>query len=271
MPSRQRLTWCALLVHSVCVCFSHSLLTAFLGAPTVQFMERNALKAKPKPRRAVIYLRVSTDEQAASGLGMDAQESTCRAWCASRGLDVVSVHRDDGVSGSTPIDKRSGLTAALAALSRGAVLVAAKRDRLARAVGVAAVLEEAARRMGASVETPDAPDSDDPFAQAMRGMMDVFAQLERAIIAARTTAALAVKRARNEKTGGDLPIGHVVGSDGKTLERSAEFEAVRIIQALRADGLSQADIVARLNALGVPCRGKQWHKTTVARVLARSA
>jgi len=225
-----------------------------------------------KAKRAVIYLRVSTDEQAESGLGLEAQLAACSSWCAARGYAIAAVHRDEGVSGSTPVDKRPGLTAALAELGRGSVLVAAKRDRLARSVGVAAVLEETARRMGAGVETPDAPDSEDPFAQAMRGMLDVFAQLERAQIAARTKAALAAKKARGEKTGGELPFGCALAEDGRTLVRDArESEALELIRGLRAEGLSMAQIVARMNAEGVPCRGARWHKTSVARLLARGA
>ena len=223
-----------------------------------------------KAKRAVVYLRVSTDEQAESGLGLEAQLATCTAWCAARGYAVAAVHRDEGVSGSTAVDKRPGLTAAIGALGRGAVLVAAKRDRLARSVGIAAVLEETARRMGAGVETPDAPDSDDPFAVAMRGMLDVFAQLERAQIAARTKAALQAKKARGEKTGGALPLGCGLADDGKTLVAdAAEREALELVRALRADGLSMRDIAARLNAEGVPCRGSRWHLTTVARLLSR--
>ena len=222
-------------------------------------------------RRAVVYLRVSTDEQAESGLGLEAQLAACNAWCSARGYEVVAVHRDEGVSGSTPVDKRPGLTAALADLGRGAVLVAAKRDRLARSVGIAAVLEETARRMGAAVETPDAPDAGDPFADAMRGMMDVFAQLERAMIAARTKAALAAKKARGELVGA-VPLGHALADDGKTLVLDqAEGEALELVRGLRAEGVSMREIVARLNAEGVPCRGQRWHLTTVARLLARGA
>lgn len=227
---------------------------------------------KAAAKRAVVYLRVSTDEQAESGLGLEAQLAACNAWCASRGYTIAAVHRDEGVSGSTAVDKRPGLTAALADLGRGSVLVAAKRDRLARSVGVAAVIEETTRRMGAGVETPDAPDSDDPFATAMRGMLDVFAQLERAQIAARTKAALAAKRARGEKTGGSVPLGHALADDGRTLVLDArEAEALALVRSLRADGLTQREIVDRLNAEGVPCRGTRWHKTTVARLLAREA
>lgn len=223
-----------------------------------------------KASEAIVYVRVSTDEQAESGLGLEAQLAACRAWATARGYVIASVHTDEGVSGATAVDQRPGLAAAIAALSRGAVLIAAKRDRLARSVGVAAVIEETARRRGARVETPDAPDANDPFAAAMRGMMDVFAQLERAMIASRTKAALGAKKARGERVGG-VPIGSTVAADGKRLEAHvAELEALQLIRELRAEGLSMRGIVARLNAEGVPCRGGQWHLTTIARLLARS-
>ncbi len=223
-----------------------------------------------KKTKTVIYLRVSTDEQAASGLGLEAQEAACREYAASKGWEVVSVYRDEGVSGSTPADKRPGLMAALAGLKRGGVLLAAKRDRLARSVGVAAVIEMMARRSGASVVTPDAPDADDPFAAAMRGMMDVPAELERAMIAHRTRLALAAKRARGEKTGGSMPIGCDVDSAGLLVPGdAAELEALSIIRELRADGMSIRAIAAELTARGVPARGERWHPTTVHRVLSR--
>jgi DNA invertase Pin-like site-specific DNA recombinase len=225
-----------------------------------------------KATRAVVYLRVSTDEQAASGLGLEAQEAACRAYCAAHGYAVGSVHADEGVSGSTPVDRRPALTEALGALTRGAVLVAAKRDRLARELHVAAVLEQTARKAGASVETPDAPSSDDPFAVALRGMLDVFAQLERAQIAARTKAALAAKRARGEKTGGALPFGRTLAEDGRTLAADPrEAEALGLIRALRSEGLTLRAIVDRLNAQGVPARGARWHLTTVATLCKREA
>lgn len=226
--------------------------------------------AMDKAKRVVAYLRVSTGEQAESGLGLEAQLAACAAWAAAQGLTVAAVYSDEGVSGSKPIDKRPGLLGALGALGRGAVLVAAKRDRLARSVYVAAALEHMVGRLGATIETPDAPEAGDPFADAFRAMIDVFAQLERAQVALRTRAALGVKRARGEKLGGALPLGCGVADDGRTLVRDdAEAEAVELVRALRADGFSQREIVERLNAEGVPCRGEKWHRTTVRRLLAR--
>jgi site-specific DNA recombinase len=134
-------------------------------------------------------------------------------------------------------------------------------------VGVAAILEEMARRLGASVVTPDAPDSDEPFGAAMRGIMDVFAQLERAMIGVRTKAALQAKKARGERTGG-VPLGCAVDAAGKLVPgEAAELEALRLIRELRADGLSIRAIAAELNARELQARGGKWHPTTVARVL----
>lgn len=245
------------------------------GVYTVPMKPTTKTAAAPtaNARRAVVYLRVSTEEQAASGLGLEAQEAACRAFCEAEGWTVASIHVDASVSGTAPVDGRPALAEALGSLARGGVLVAARRDRIARSVGVAAVVEETARRRGARVVTPDAPgEADDPFAGAMRGMMDVFAQLERALIATRTRAALAAKRARGEKTGGDLPVGAALAEDGVTLTAdTAEAAAVDTIRDLRAAGMSVRAIAAELDARGIPARGERWHATTVARVLKRTA
>ena len=51
-------------------------------------------------RTAVAYYRVSTDEQATSGLGLDAQREAVRRYAAAEGLRIVAEHEDAGISGS---------------------------------------------------------------------------------------------------------------------------------------------------------------------------
>lgn len=217
--------------------------------------------------RVVGYVRVSTDEQ---HHGPRAQLDALHAWCARHGAELVAVYEDIGVSGAAPLDRRPGLIGALDALDAGAVLLAAKRDRLARDVIVAATVERLAVRAGARVETADgAGEGDGPEALLMRRMVDAFAEYERQIIKARTRAALAAKKARGERVG-ELPIGSRVAPDGVTLAvDTGEAEAVALIVSLRAEGLSLRAIAAELNQRGVQARGARWHKTTVARVLAR--
>ena len=137
---------------------------------------------------AVGYVRVSTEEQS---LGPDAQRAAIERWAQSRGVRVAAMFEDHGVSGGAPAEKRPGLLAALAALrENGAgVLVAAKRDRIARDTVIAAMVEQAAGRAGATLITADgASDGVGPEGALMRGIVDVFAAYERAAIRSRTRA-----------------------------------------------------------------------------------
>src|SRR4051794_6445675 len=101
--------------------------------------------------RAIIALRVSTDDQADAGNGMNAQLDACRAWAAREGRPVVGPFLDEGVSGAAPLDKRPGLMGALAEVGKGDVLLFAKRDRLGRDPFVIAMIEAAARCAGGRV------------------------------------------------------------------------------------------------------------------------
>ena len=105
----------------------------------------------------------------------------------------------------------------------------------------------------------------------MRGIVDLFAAYERALIRMRTKAALSVKRRRGEWTG-STPFGHRVDiSDGvkRLTPDSGEQQALGLIRGFVLDGLTPTQIARRLEEEGVPCRGSRWHKTTVTRILAR--
>ena len=163
---------------------------------------------------AVAYIRVSTQDQ---HLGPEAQRSAIEAWATTKGITVVSWH-EDRLSGATPVDQRPGLLAALESLrtNRAGVLVASTRSRYAREVVIAATLERLVADLGARVETSDGVSAEDtPEGALLRGLMDSFAQYERAVIRARTTAALAIKRARGERVSGRAPFGFRFGSGGE--------------------------------------------------------
>ena len=63
--------------------------------------------------RAVIYLRVSTQNQAESGLGIESQRTEIEALCARSGWTIVSEHIDNGISGKAALNKRPALSSAL--------------------------------------------------------------------------------------------------------------------------------------------------------------
>lgn len=216
---------------------------------------------------AVAYLRVSTDDQA---LGPDAQRAAIERWAVARGVTVAAWHCDHGVSGAAPLDERPAMLAALADLgAHGAgLLVVAKRDRLARDTMVAAMVERMAGAAGATVASAAGEgEGTGPEALLMRRMVDAFAEYERALIAARTRAALAVKRSRGERVGA-VPLGKRLADDGRALVVDAdESRAVELVRELRAGGLTLRAIAAELDRRGLRTRtGKAWHSQQVARM-----
>jgi site-specific DNA recombinase len=220
------------------------------------------------PRLAVAYIRVSTDEQ---HLGPEAQRAAIDAWAARENIELVAVHLDCGVSGKTELDDRVGLARALGELrAAGAgVLVVAKRDRLARDTTVAGLIERAVKKSGARVVTADGVANGDTPADAfMRAILDAAAEYERALIAARTKAALAVKRARGERVGA-VPYGYRLGSDGSSLESHGdEQRIIADVRAMRTEGRKLLEIALVLTERGeLPRSGGRWHATQIARMI----
>lgn len=226
------------------------------------------------PRRAVAYLRVSTDRQ---DLGPEAQRAAIEAWASREGVAIVAWHFDQGISGGAPVDKRPALLDALASLETEAagVLVVGKRDRLARDTMAAIALEGLAKRAGARIvsaagEGTDA-DENDPAAFMLRRMLDVFAEYERLVIKARTRAALRVKRSKGEALG-ETPYGHRRDERGMLVQDEGEQVIIACVRELRAAGLSVRAIAAELTSRGLCARtGKPLGKTQVHNLIARGA
>ncbi len=221
------------------------------------------------PLVAVAYVRVSTEDQ---NLGPQAQRGAIEAWAARHAVRIASFHEDAGVSGAAALDRRPGLVGAIEAIpaADAGILVAAKRDRIARDVVVAAMIERAVVAAGAVIRTTDgSSDATGPEGTMMRGIVDVFAAYEREVIRARTRAALGVKKSRCERVG-EIPYGFRMASDGVHLEESpAEQAVIALVRGLHAEGRSQRGIAAELAARGLLSRvGRPFGKTQIARILA---
>ena len=238
----------------------------------IEHMNATRRPSKPStdPRKAVGYIRVSTDDQA---LGPDAQRAALTVWAERAGVELVAVFEDRGVSGGAAIDRRPGLLAAFAAVAEhGAGLLAvAKRDRLARDTMIAAMAERLAERAGARiVSAAGEGEGDDPASKLMRTMIDAFAEYERALIKARTRSALAVLAARGEKVGGVQAYGAAEGNDAE--RNDAEREIVAAVAELRAAGMPIRAIAAELATRGMRTRRDgEIQSTQVARILRRAA
>lgn len=223
--------------------------------------------------RAVIYRRVSTDEQAASGLGLDAQLEACQAWARRAGATVLGPFDDDGLTGAAPLDRRPALMDALCALGRGDVLLVAKRDRLARGRSQIVAIEAAVEKRGARIASAagEGTDSDAPSDVLLRLLVDAFAEYERLVIKARTRAALAAKARRGERVG-QVPYGKRVAPDGKTLEPDpAEADLERRILEHYAFARSYLIVARAMTEAGVPTKrgAAMWSPSTIRNIVRR--
>ncbi|MEO7032874.1 MAG: recombinase family protein [Polyangiaceae bacterium] len=189
------------------------------------------------PKRAVAYLRVSTDRET-QALGIQAQHAALESWAKRDGVEICAWYEEE-VSGGASLEKRPVLLQAISALGdHGAGLLVVQRlDRFSRDPFTAAMAEIELAKFGARVVTTDGVgNGDDPGSRLMKDVALAAARFERSMIAARTKAALAVKTARGECTG-TPPYGWRLGEDGKTLVADErEQETVGKMRGLREQG-----------------------------------
>lgn len=214
-----------------------------------------------RPGRAIGYCRVSTDNQRESGLGLEAQRASIEQTAARMSLPLAQVFTDAGLSGSLAVANRPALAEALNALRRGDVLIVAKRDRLARDSFLSVLIEREAAKKGARILSAagEGTDTDDPAAIFTRRILDAVSELERALTAARTRAALRAKRARGERAGTE-PYGYRVNGDGRTLHPEPDEQRIlAVIDDCRRAGYPLRGIAGELNRQGFTTRtGSPW-------------
>jgi DNA invertase Pin-like site-specific DNA recombinase len=225
----------------------------------------------------VSYLRVSTDGQGRSGLGLEAQRQAVAAHVAQAGGEVVAEFRE--VESGKRAD-RPQLAAALASCrTRRAVLVIAKLDRLARnARFLLSVVEGSGTAGVIFCDLPTVPAG--PVGKFLITQMAAVAELEAGLISQRTRAALAVAKARGVRLGNPSPVPATpalaaaarAARSRHVTERAGDVLAV--VRQVQAEGASSLrTIAAELHARGVltPSGKPQWSAAQVRRVLAREA
>ncbi|UEM08016.1 recombinase family protein (plasmid) [Skermanella rosea] len=204
----------------------------------------------------VSYLRVSTDRQGQSGLGLEAQRSAIAGFVAGRTLVAEFIEIESGKRNDRP-----QLAAALDLCRlQKTTLVIAKLDRLARNVYFIAGLMESG---------VDFVAVDMPYANRLTmHILAAVAEHEREMISARTKAALQAAKARGVKLGRpDHETRHMHAA------RSAKTSAFRAtvlpeVQRLVGQGMSCRKIAAELNRRGVKTyAGKEWRVQQVSRLL----
>jgi DNA invertase Pin-like site-specific DNA recombinase len=222
-------------------------------------------------KRTVAYLRVSTQRQRRSGLGIEAQRVAIARFAEAEGLTIVAefVEAETG-KGSDALDRRPQLAAALAAArSAKCSVVVAKLDRLSRDVAFVSGLM--AQRVPFIVA--ELGRDADPF---MLHLYAALAEKERRLISERTKAALAAKKAAGARLGNPRNVAQA-GELGRGIQTIAADQFVAglmpVIQAIRSTGLITLEAMTQaLNQRGIrSARGGRWYASSVANLLARAA
>lgn len=153
-------------------------------------------------KAAIAYIRVSTQKQGRSGLGLEAQQAQIAAFAAAEGFTIVkTVVEVETGKGSDALETRPQLAAALEAAAKiGGPVVVAKLDRLTRDVHFGSGLM--ARKV--SFKVADLPNADN----FQLHLFLALAEKERELISVRTKAALAAARERGQKLGSPTDARH---------------------------------------------------------------
>jgi DNA invertase Pin-like site-specific DNA recombinase len=203
--------------------------------------------------RVIGYLRVSSEEQATSGLGLAAQRQAIKDEATRRGWEVVWVE-DAGVSAGSL--ERPGLSHARHLLAQGKTdgLAIARLDRLSRSMlDFATVMDEASRQKWSLIALDLGVDMTTPSGQLLANVFAAFAAFERELIRQRTRDALAAAKARGQRLG---------------RPRQTPDAVVTRVVALSATQ-TPAQVARVLTAEGVPTtrHAAQWRASTVRRIL----
>jgi len=204
----------------------------------------------------VAYVRVSSSQQAHSGLGLDAQRSAIQAAASHEGWEIVSWHVDAGETGKHTDRPEFRDAVQVVADGRADGLVAAKLDRVARSVIDFAELLAwftAGQRTLAILDP--AIDTSTSSGRLVANVFAAVAEWEADVIADRTSAALAAKRAQ----GHAICRPSVADNPGLT---------ARIV-TMRERGMTLAKIAEALNAAHIPTvrGGTEWRASSVQAAL----
>ena len=220
-------------------------------------------------RQVISYLRVSTDKQGKSGLGIEAQREAIARFVTTEGMELLGEYVEvETGKGSDALDRRRQLAAALATARKAkAAVVVAKLDRLSRDVHFISGLM--AQRVPFIVAELGA--EADPF---MLHIYAALAEKERNLIADRTRAALILKKRQGVVLGNrtNLTVASAKGAESNRA-LAAEFAANihPIIGHIVAFGTHTLRAIAQtLNDRGIrTARGGAWHPTTVHNIIRR--
>lgn len=220
------------------------------------------------PETAYGYARVSTKNQAAHGISLEAQEAEIRQYCKTHQVHLLGVERDAGLSGTHM--RRAGLQSLLAKVEgdHPTLVVATAVDRVGREPRELSTF--AATLVGAGTALVTLHDElggkkgfDSRDNPQLLPLLALFAKWQRDNTSSSTKSSL--RRMRNNgKYPNHAPFGFNRRSDASLAPNPEELATLRYILDLAASGASASAIAATLNREGKPTKKSRiWYPKTV--------
>jgi site-specific DNA recombinase len=137
-------------------------------------------------KRAILYARVSTDEQARSGYSLAQQIEALRDYAAREGHEVAEEVLDPGQSGASL--ERPGMDQVRDLVAAGgvSVVLAQDRDRFAREPAYLYLLKTEFAEYGTQLRAFNDRGDDSPEGEFFDGVLDQLTKLERAKLTERS-------------------------------------------------------------------------------------
>ena len=223
--------------------------------------------------RAAIYVRVSTEEQAAEGYSIEAQKELLQDYCIVEGWEVAGVYEDDGFSGRN--DKRPAYRKMMSEMDLWDVVVVIKMDRIHRnSRNFMSMMDTLTKHGKMFVSSSEALDTTNALGRFVVDMIQRLAQLESEQIGERTYMGMREKAETLETVqsgkrtmGFTPPFGYRL-EDGALVEDEEELPIVRRMFSEYAEGRPMDAICYGLNRDGIPTRrGNPWNKRNLANIL----
>lgn len=225
------------------------------------------------PLRLIAYIRVSGKSQV-DGYGPDIQITDITNAAERLGAVIVGTCSDLGIKGTIEAVDREGLACAIDGVREGEAdgIIVGNLTRLARALTVQEAALALVWQAGGRVFSADggevmADDPDDPMRTAIRQILGVMAQLDRATITLRMRKGREAKAAAGGYAGGAPKYGQMA-SNKSLVEVEDEQRIIRLVGDMRRDGMTLRQIATNLNEMCIPTKyGRDWHAESVRRTI----
>jgi site-specific DNA recombinase len=217
------------------------------------------------PKRAILYARVSTDEQARSGYSLAQQTEALRAYAAREGYEVLEEVQDAGQSGASL--ERPGMDRVRDLVGAGgvSVVLAQDRDRFAREPAYHYLLRREFEEHGTKIRALNDRGDDSPEGELTDGILDQLGKYERAKISERSRRGK-LQKARQGKVmaGPRVKYGFKLNAsrDGLLVDEEKMRVVTRIFRMVGTEGHSMYAVFKTFERerLPTPGGGKHWDR-----------